>query len=347
MKKVYVYKQFERFWHWTQALVILFLALTGFEIHSSYELFGFQNAVAWHNAAGWGFLVLIVFAIFWHFTTGEWRQYIPTTRFLVAQVNYYVLGIFRNAPHPTKKTVYNKFNPLQRLIYLGLKILVIPIQVVSGFVYLYYIYPNSPFQVSGLESVAYVHTAGAFALIAFVIAHVYLTTTGHTPTASIKAMITGWEELEVDEEEEGYMQETISNSAAGYYYMDLDGVLRNVNQAWLKLYKYENKGEILGKHFSVTRSKEEQNPLRNITEEVMKEGKSVSNFEVKRLNKDGSEGYHLLTANPVYANNEIIGMEGFIVDTTERHQSEEMLKERQQELEKLLAERDDKESDKE
>lgn len=52
-----------------------------------------------------------------------------------------------------------------------------------------------------LELVAIIHTIGAFALIAFVIAHVYLTTTGHKPTAAIKAMITGWEELDHDEDE--------------------------------------------------------------------------------------------------------------------------------------------------
>jgi thiosulfate reductase cytochrome b subunit len=53
-KKVYVYKGFERFWHWTQALLIMFLALTGFEIHSSYSLFGFETAVNLHNKAAWG-----------------------------------------------------------------------------------------------------------------------------------------------------------------------------------------------------------------------------------------------------------------------------------------------------
>jgi hypothetical protein len=63
-KKVYVYKGFERFWHWTQSFLIIFLAITGFEIHSSYSLFGFDVAVDLHNKAAWAFIVLIVFAIF-------------------------------------------------------------------------------------------------------------------------------------------------------------------------------------------------------------------------------------------------------------------------------------------
>lgn len=102
-KKVYVYQGSERFWHWNQALLIILLALTGFEIHSSYTLFGFRTAVSIHNKAAWALIILIVFAIFWHFTTGEWKQYIPTTKNLQAQVEFYLFGIFRNAPHPTKK----------------------------------------------------------------------------------------------------------------------------------------------------------------------------------------------------------------------------------------------------
>ena len=56
MKKVYLYKGFERFWHWTQTLLIFFLMLTGFEIHGTYQLPGYKNAVRWHDNAGWAFL---------------------------------------------------------------------------------------------------------------------------------------------------------------------------------------------------------------------------------------------------------------------------------------------------
>jgi thiosulfate reductase cytochrome b subunit len=205
-KETYVYKVFERFWHWSQAFLILFLAITGFEIHGSFNLMGFEAAVKWHNISLWALVVLIIFAIFWHFTTGEWRQYIPTSKFIKAQIDYYITGIFRGAPHPTKKSVYNKFNPLQRLVYLGLKIFAIPVQIVTGFLYLYYKYPSGgeikSVDAINLKLIAIIHTIGAFALVAFVIAHVYLTTTGHKPLSAIKAMITGWEDLEHDEHEE-------------------------------------------------------------------------------------------------------------------------------------------------
>ena len=204
-EKVYIYKAYERFWHWTQAFLVLFLALTGFEIHGSLNLFGFETAVTLHNNAAWAFIILTIFTIFWHFTTGEWRQYLPTTKNLKAQAEYYIFGIFRNAPHPTRKTTLSKLNPLQRLVYLSLKILIFPEMIISGLAYMYFRYVKDGEVVSlgirSLERVALAHTLGAFILVAFVIVHLYLITTGHTISSNLKAMLTGWEELETDETE--------------------------------------------------------------------------------------------------------------------------------------------------
>lgn len=202
-KSVLIYKSFERFWHWMQALLIFFLAATGFEIHGSYSFFGFENAVTYHNIAAYAFIILIVFAVFWHFTTGEWRQYIPTFSNIKAQLNYYLFGIFKNASHPTKKSVLSKLNPLQKLVYFGLKILVIPVMVISGLLYMFYRYPQNQtiasINIDSLEIIAIVHTAGAILLVSFIITHLYLITTGTTVTSNLKAMLTGYEEIEQDE----------------------------------------------------------------------------------------------------------------------------------------------------
>lgn len=317
-KRTYIYKSFERFWHWSQALLILFLALTGFEIHSSYHLFGFENAVAMHNIAAWAFLVLIVFAIFWHFVTGEWKQYIPTTKFIKEQLNYYVFGIFKGAPHPTKKSVYNKFNPLQRMIYLGLKILVIPVQVITGFVYLYYMYPDSIWHSTGIKDIAVLHTLGAFVLMAFVIAHVYLTTTGHTLTGSIYAMLTGWEDIDVDENEirKEQLIKAVDNSVAGYYRIDKNGNITDVNKAWLELYKCKDKTRYIGKHYSATRTEQDLTLLDSCVADVLK-GKNIHGIFSKRKCSDGSIGQHILSMNPIYEDGEITEVEGFIIDIGE------------------------------
>jgi len=198
IKKVKKYKRFERFWHWSQAALIIFLAVTGFEVHDTIHIFGFQKAVLFHRYASYALLVLIGLAIFWHFTTDEWRQYLPTFANMKAQVRYYTLGIFRDEPHPTQKHKWRKLNVLQIWTYLAFKILIVPVMVVSGLLYMYHkqINVNEVVVISNLEleSIALWHTMGAFVLVAFIILHVYMTTTGETPTANIKAMITGYEE---------------------------------------------------------------------------------------------------------------------------------------------------------
>jgi thiosulfate reductase cytochrome b subunit len=205
MKKEYIYKGFERFWHWTQSLLIFTLGLTGFEINGAFDIFGYETAVNVHNFSAITLIILVVFAIFWHFTTGEWRQYIPTVKNLKAQTAYYITGIFKNSPHPTRKTILTKLNPLQRLTYLGLKIVLIPLMVLTGILYMFYRYPVGgeiySLNLGPVEPVALLHTIGAFLLIAFIIVHIYLTTTGHTPTSNIKAMITGWEDLDEEDED--------------------------------------------------------------------------------------------------------------------------------------------------
>lgn len=206
MKKVYIYRAYERFWHWAQALIVFLLMFTGFEVHGSFEFFGYGTAVEIHNIAAITFIVLTLFTIFWHMTTGEWKHYVPTSRKLKAQAMFYMTGIFKNAPHPVRKTLLNKLNPLQRIVYFGLKVVLIPLLIITGLLYMFYRYSFEghieALNIASLEAVAYLHTIGAYLIIAFVVAHIYLTTTGHTVTSHLKAMLTGFEELEDDEIED-------------------------------------------------------------------------------------------------------------------------------------------------
>ncbi len=196
-ERIYIFKRFERFWHWSQAALIIFMLITGFEVHGSYHLLGYKDAATFHTIAAWTLVGLWVFAIFWHFTTGEWKQYIPTMEKVQAMLRYYLTGIFTNAPHPFKQTRLRKHNPLQRLAYLFVLVLINPLIWITGWFYLFYS-SWSDWGVAwlSLEYVALFHVIGAFMMLIFLIAHVYLATAGHTPTSHIKAMITGWEEIE-------------------------------------------------------------------------------------------------------------------------------------------------------
>lgn len=196
-KPVMMFTRFERFWHWTQAALIMLLLVTGFDVHGTYHLMLFSKAVQLHNLAAYALLALWVLAIFWHFTTGQWRQYLPTTNQLGAVIHYYLIGTFTGAEHPFRATTQAKHNPLQRLAYLWLKLLVSPLIWGSGLLYLFYGqrqqlgYANIP-----LEYIALTHTAAAFMMLVFLIAHVYMATMGSSVWISIKPMITGYEPAE-------------------------------------------------------------------------------------------------------------------------------------------------------
>lgn len=195
--KIFIYTKFNRFWHWMQALFIILLVLTGFEIHGSFSLFGYYNAFLIHNFLAWSLIILTAFAIFWHITTGQWKQYVPTRKFLREMIHYYFSGIFKGESHPFKKTELSKLNPLQRITYAFLKLFLIPLQIITGLFYLYYNnWPELGLSNLSLGFISSLHMLGAFLLTAFIIAHVYLTTTGETIFSNIKAMITGWEEAD-------------------------------------------------------------------------------------------------------------------------------------------------------
>jgi len=361
MKKVYIYNKYNRFWHWAQALLIIFLAMTGMEVHGTYKLFGYANAVIFHNNAAWSLIVLIIFTMFWDFSIGEWKQYIPTLSFMKEQINYYIVGIFKNAPHPVHKTKYTKFNPLQRMTYLGLKMLIIPVMIGSGLLYFYFFSSLNNGTNLSLDWIAHLHTFGAFILVGFVFIHVYLTTTGHTVTSSIKAMVTGWEEMSDDdakyaieeglqvklnemaqdlssgdknelldnalknvEEQLGYTHEfdlkkAVDKTGIGYFKIGKDGKYEEVNGGWLSLYKCTTVDEIIGQPIALNREEADKAIVEDIFNRVMR-GETIKSGEVKRICKDGEIGYHSFTASPVKdENNNIIAIEGFIIDTTKQH----------------------------
>ena len=110
-----------------------------------------------------------------------------------------MIGTFTGAEHPYRATTQAKHNPLQRLAYLGFKLLISPAIWISGVLYLFYNnWADLGLSWLSLGGVATAHTVAAFAMLIFVIAHVYMATMGKTVFSMIKPMITGYE----DEHEE-------------------------------------------------------------------------------------------------------------------------------------------------
>ena len=90
-----------------------------------------------------------------------------------------------------------KHNPLQRLTYLGLAAALLPLQMITGLLYwTYNSWERWGLDFLSLGSIAIIHLVLAFAVLLFLIVHVYMTTTGHRIFSQIKSMVTGWGEVE-------------------------------------------------------------------------------------------------------------------------------------------------------
>ena len=211
LRRVMVFSRFERFWHWSQMALIVVLLFTGFGIHGLHRLIDFRTAVTVHTWSAIALIALWVFAIFWHLTTGTWRHYLPTTQGLWQVARFYAYGIFKGERHPYRKAFWRKHNPLQALAYLALKLVLFPAIWVSGLAYLLYTFwAQAPHAGTLLQWVAAIHVLAAFAILAFVIIHVYLLTIGHSFTHHVKPMLNGYDEVELSPAEEAYLEESRS-----------------------------------------------------------------------------------------------------------------------------------------
>jgi len=204
---VKIYPRFERFWHWTQVILIVVLMFTGAGLHGLHGLMPFGGAVTLHTLAALALVILWIFAIFWHLTTGTWRHYMPTTQGLFQVARFYAYGIFKGEHHPYRKAYWRKHNPMQALTYLALKLMLFPAIWLTGIAYLTYNLwerqPNAPFI---LEAVANLHLLVAYLIAAFVIVHVYLLTVAGSFARHVKPMITGFDTVDLTPEEEAYLK---------------------------------------------------------------------------------------------------------------------------------------------
>ena len=204
---IQVFKLFERIWHFSQMILIFTLLFSGFSIHGFFHPISFSDAVTLHTWAAIVLLVIWAFAIFWLFTTGQWRHYLPTGENFVKVAHFYAFGIFKGEQHPYRKTYRRKHNPLQALTYLLVKIVIFPAIWISGIAYLLISFGQEGlFAGIGLGVIALVHTAAAIAIVVFIIAHIYLLTTGHSFVDHIKPMITGKDEVDLTDEELAYLR---------------------------------------------------------------------------------------------------------------------------------------------
>jgi thiosulfate reductase cytochrome b subunit len=140
--------------------------------------------------------------LFYNLVSGDIKRFIPQPHGFfnqaIEQVIFYTKGIFKNEVHPFEKTREKRLNPLQKITYFGILNVLLPLQVLTGLLmWGVQRWPETANALGGLPFLAPFHTLIAWTFASFIVAHVYLTTTGQTAMAGIKSMIIGWDDVEV------------------------------------------------------------------------------------------------------------------------------------------------------
>jgi thiosulfate reductase cytochrome b subunit len=209
MSRIYVNPLPVRIWHWANAVLFIVLIATGVQIRylDLFQLMSFRTSVVVHNWVAFALIAnFFVWLLFYLFSPRNMAYHpefniVKLARASFAQAQYYGWGMFHGEPNPHHIDPYHKFNPLQRTLYQVLMLFLLPLQCATGLL----LWDVKRFQpaidmVGGIRVVDTVHVLVFIFFVFYMFLHPYLATLGHTPTAHIKAMITGYEE--VDEEHE-------------------------------------------------------------------------------------------------------------------------------------------------
>ncbi len=200
--KVYLHPLIERIWHWVHAVCICGLIVTGVGIHWPTSLAiigGLDTSVTVHNWLGWITIGDFLLWIAYNIVLKRLHHYIPTRKDLwpgtLVQALYYGMHCFLGAEHPYHPQPDNKFNPLQKISYLVVMAVIMPLLCITGLLYLYPIaFSGVIAALGGLSVIAIVHFILGGVCTAFLIAHVYLCTMGSSVTEDFKHMISGYGE---------------------------------------------------------------------------------------------------------------------------------------------------------
>lgn len=200
--RAYLVAGWLRAWHWTNAALFLTLIVTGVSLHfagTDDRLIGFNTARISHNVAGLGLIALYVVWVIANWRSGNVRHYVyrdaNMVRDLMTMGRHVSVGLITGQPHPLPPTAERKFNIVQQLTYLAVMYAALPLLIISGLLFFFpEIMPDTVLGLAGLWPVAISHTVLGALLTMFLIGHAYMGTTGVTPLAGFRMMITGWHE---------------------------------------------------------------------------------------------------------------------------------------------------------
>ncbi|MCK5776840.1 MAG: cytochrome b/b6 domain-containing protein, partial [Bacteroidales bacterium] len=107
----------------------------------------------------------------------------------------YAYGMFKGEAEPYPVTENEQFNPLQKLSYVGVIYLLLPVSMITGIALLYpELIVHKVWGLNGTMLTALLHMLMGFLLTLFLLIHLYFASLSKKKFANFKSMITGWHE---------------------------------------------------------------------------------------------------------------------------------------------------------
>lgn len=197
-KSVYLPPLPIRIWHWLHAVGMMLLIVTGAQIRFPDHITllpSFRWAIELHNGTGL-FVTFLFFLWFFYYaiiagTLGS--LYLPQKEELRhglwQQTAWYFRDFFRGAPNPHQPTPENRFDPVQKPLYLLVMLILFPIQMVTGMALRSLKPPWEVIDLFGnIKTLMALHFIVGCLLCAFLLSHIYLTTIDARPWLRLKSM---------------------------------------------------------------------------------------------------------------------------------------------------------------
>jgi thiosulfate reductase cytochrome b subunit len=204
---MFLYPLWVRLWHLLNAILILILIFTGISIHypnevGSFFIIDLSKAINWHSVASKILIVSYASFIIGNIFTANGHYYrISRKNFfrdLGKQVSFTMIGIFRHEKKPFPATLERKFNPLQKLTYVIIMYIALPLMIITGIgLMVPELFPENEFGTGAFLFIDLLHIIIAFIIAGFLVIHIYMATTlGSKPTSGLRSMISGYAESE-------------------------------------------------------------------------------------------------------------------------------------------------------
>jgi len=201
---MYLYPKWVRIWHLFSAILIIILIVTGISMQytgkdQAFFLMDFAKAVRWHNFTSVILTISYIGYVTGNILTQNGKYYkVGKLNFwsdMGKQLRYYSYGMLKGEKHPFPVTLERKFNPLQKISYVLVMYVAMPLIIISGIgLMLPEITINKFFGVSGLILTDLLHITMGFLLSVFLLIHIYTCTLGNKPFSLFRGIISGYHE---------------------------------------------------------------------------------------------------------------------------------------------------------